>query len=377
MILKPDNLKIICKNEIQAGESLEIELSSNKIHEDLLIVYTQMSGSYVFPVESKKIITDTFLTRKSGKLNIRLLAGPHLLDTQEINILPNMGTGKIESYIGPKSILTTTNEPSMLVAIPADEFDNPVTEGTISDFSYIRPNYSKELHQIRMEKLTNHHTFFAQTKTGKTLAGVQCDNGFSDEKYVDEEAGWPLQISLETLPQDLQADGKHYVEIKTKKITDKLGNNVKDGTIVTFSISDKKQINQYSSVTINGVAKIDFKYPTVNKKYEVIAFCGNVKSNSMSLTFISEINDFDIKYDQVNMNLVIGPVTGTLNQFVPDGSEFKIGVSQASKKKIEITSPAQDGMIEVDLKELFLDKKPTIISVKYAGKTTLRQIFIK
>ncbi len=374
---KIESLDFSSPNTLIAGEilTLHLNLSSEKIPENLLLVSTSMVGSDILEIKKKKITLDSIITQKSGILFLELYQEDQLLFEKEITIRPGKAVDKMQSYIGPKSIITTTSEPAMLIAMPTDEFKNPPEENTPNYYKLIRPNKSIEHHEIKINHLISHHTFYSQEKTGKTLCAIQCDQSISKEKYVDEEPGWPHEIKIDNPSFSNLSDGNHFTTIKTNPIKDKIGNLVMDGTIVTFSIiNNKNKISQYTGVTVEGVAKIQFKNPIVSEIYKIQALSGNAKSNTIRMIFKSIINNFEIAYIPEQQKIIVGPITTYLGQYVPDGHEVLFRIKEENKKEKNMKAILKDGMAFIPLKELFISSQEFEVLARYSDKTIVKKI---
>ncbi len=365
------------KNEIEAGELIRLNINSTTSSQ-LYLILTNRLGTSILEINNLNFTLPIIYSETSGVLWLELFTHHKLLDSKKIKINPKEAILDITSFIGPKSIITTQKEPCMLISIPVDTFDNPVKDKSIAVHKMLRPNNQLERYEIKTEHLISHHTFYAQEKTGKTLIGIRCDKANSIEKYVDEEPGWPHLISLQKEKNTLIADGKHYSTIRTNIIKDKIGNIVMDGTIVTFLLIDQEnRQSQYSSSTIDGIAKIQFKHPTISSKYEIKVFSGNAISDPIYLQFESNINEFPIQYKNNSKSILIGPITTYLDQFIPDGSEIKITIIQNNKTIYEKINQTDKGKFRLELDELFISNNKINIEVSYSDINIRKNLILE
>ncbi len=377
--INPNDYFFESHDSINAGDDLVIYINKWDDKNEYYLIVNNVLGTEVIDIDKYKnengFKIPSYISQKSGELHLSLYVNHQEAYQKSVYVSPLKAIEFLESYIGPKSILTTTAEPCMLVAMPTDTFNNPMPDGKRIIYNMFRPTLIKQFHKKKIETLISHHTFFATEKTGKTLIGIECDESSSNEKYVDEEPGWAKDISLAPITKtNLKADGTHYLSIKTEIIYDKLNNIVFDGTIVTFVIyNEETQVyNQYTGITVDGVAKINLKHPFKKTSFKIYAICGRVKSDEIQVNFESGIQNYLVYYDDEQQSIEIGPISGYLNQLVPDGSiiHYKITEKNNLDEYKEGTSRTQKGRSSILIEELFLENGKYLIELQISDKTT-------
>ncbi len=361
-----------------AGDDVWINITGDvsKSNDFYFLIFHPL-GRHIMDVNENFMQIPKSWTKRSGEYDVEFYHFNQLIEKKKFQVMPREAIGDLNSYIGPKSIITTINEPCMIIGIPTDTFNNPMMDGTQVAYNLQRPGLDIQNRSISIQKLTSNYVFNAQTLNGKTLVGINCNASYSMEKYVDEEPGWPKQIRISPIPKTLKADGKQFVTISTEQIRDALNNIVMDGTQVTFFLlGDDGSTNQFTSLTVDGKSKIFFQHPRKTMTFQVYAVSGNIKSNTIPLAFETNAKEVPMLLLEEDNLIRIGPITSHLQQFIPDGSKIRYAFYQDGQIMREGTVATQKGMTLIRLEDLVLDPGEYIVECEYEGNTSVMTLNI-
>jgi hypothetical protein len=116
------------------------------------------------------------------------------------------------------------------------------------------------------------------------------------------------------------------VVLKTGVLTDRFGNVVADGTLVTFVATDAQGERRIPAITVDGVATAPLLAPTQPSTVDVFAVVYDIASPHVSVPFTAgpAVGPIPVKatVDQANGDLAVsaGPVLTELGAYVPDGT---------------------------------------------------------
>jgi len=152
------------------------------------------------------------------------------------------------------------------------------------------------------------------------------------------------------------------VHLNTDVIYDAKGNIVADGTSIIFIVHENQEvIAQYQTYTVSGIANVYIENPKSAALWKV-SISGAPQETSIDLKFHDNIESIPLRIDK--KYLVVGPVVGSLDQYIPDGTEVKIVFNYA----IEVTSEIEHGFAEIRIPDNILNSKEVICEVEVNGK---------
>ena len=253
---------ITSENEFVAGDTISLSFSETK--NDLKLLVSNSYGNIVLDgkTESGKTtfnLPDVF-SNKSGIITWTLFDSKQNLNGQLI-VKPKSTANKIETYVGPPTILVGNEDFSMLVSIPLDEFDNPLPKGTLVNIQEQYQNTIK-IDSIAVEHLLAYKIIDTKSKTGRILLGSYVGEKSSKEFTVDVLPNAPNNFEISTTRPHDYADGNQLTTFATSILKDAYNNTVSDGTLVLFQIENSEGylLKTYGS-TVNGVATGSIVHP--------------------------------------------------------------------------------------------------------------------
>lgn len=356
----PQNIPLkIDRDTIKAGQDLNIDIE-NIYTDAFILVQTTMMSSIVKLEKNKPIQTihlDSSYTTKTGTLNIQLIIENKKIYENKVEILPKSPYKFIESYLGPRGVIVSSDEPVMTVAIPTDKYDNPISKGSTVIYKYQRPNGNKEYTKVKTDHLVTFHDALPQQKTGKTLLGISCGEANSNEKEFDEEPDWVNKISIESVDYQAVADARQFFKIKTLPLKDKYNNLIANGTeVIFYAINQEKKVNQYKTLSIDGIAEAIVQSPPTADKWEVYAICGHERSESITLNFQRCLKDFMVVYDTEKHEIVAGQILSYLEQYISDASPIIFEIYEDDILINKVERPSIKGFAILKLNEILLKK---------------------
>ncbi|PQJ31635.1 hypothetical protein BST92_06700 [Nonlabens arenilitoris] len=319
-ILKSDLSPFNHKFTHTAGEQINLKFNGHKTDTyDLLLSYN-LGSTLISPQIENSVVSyeiPQFISNVSG------IVKWHILNTAQygsFTITPVSQTVKMETYIGPPSIIAGDTDYSMAVSIPLDSLDNVQKDGTTVLF-----NYNKETTRTQnssdVENLIAYDYIYSTKKTENILFASNVDDQFSKEFTVDIKAGLPVDFTLSRKRNHPYADGNQLVTFHTSILKDRYDNIVSDGTLVTFYITNKwGAVLQTTGTTIKGIATASMIHPEKAEKWSVTAaVAGMASSNTLNMEFEQVFDDYDIQFNDGNRTITVGPLKSFMGQIIPDG----------------------------------------------------------
>jgi len=271
---------------------------------------------------------------------------------------PGMVVEPLRPLVGARSIIANGATWSMVVVIPHDQFGNPIADASAVDITAQRPNQQLTRITVKTAHLLAWQRLYSQTVAGKTLISATSQDRLGAQAEVLEGAGWPVDISIQLgqLPTRISADGHSFIPVQTNLIRDAFGNVMPDGTSVVFEVNDgtglKRLIN---SVTIRGVAEAQILSPNQATTLTIQARIFRVASEPL-IVDVPPNGGFDFALQAVVATDVIsitaGPISGSLQQYVPDGTIAVLQVTGPAR--FEQTSDVVAGYIQTTIRRSLL-----------------------
>lgn len=327
------------------------------------------SNTLVFPEIQKEITQYTiplFITKKTGWLYWEL-SKPHQKHSGRIDITPIKKAHKIETYLGPPSILAGFDEKSMIVTIPTDSLNNPLSKGTpVKIKKSLNGTTNEKI--IKTDGLFAYSTIYGGTKTNRALITSECLNLTSKELSLEITPSTPTDFSIFYNRIHQYADGNQITSFYTSTIKDRYDNIIADGTIVNFTILDKKgNLLQTQGISIRGVATCQMVHPDHQETWTVHAFIDKFcQSNSIQIEYIKAVKDFPIRYKKDQMLLVAGPFKSFMSQILPDGLMVHLNIYHQEELVNSFTVQSEKGFANFKLKNILEPNKEYKITVRAA-----------
>ena len=339
-------------NEIK----LLIATENSAIQSATLLVDNGLTIRTITTTTNQSISIPSEWLQKSGLYKLTAIQNNKIIATRKLRLNADAITGPLEVYTGPVTILVNGQEESMVTYIPADRYDNAIIKA--SSINYTSTNNDDE--EIgTLINLVSYKKHRADTKANKVILGVKSELFASPEQAIEEIADWPANINISVVTHHPYADNRQYTRLRTNPLLDKYGNQIADGTLVTFyQHKDNFLYSSYKSLVVDGVANAYLRNPNEAGQFQYQAVTGAVSSNTLRLDYARLINDLPVTYDSISKTLKVGPLVSALGQLVPEGTEVIL-----NKGNSEFIEETIEGSVTFKLsQQQVLSKTVTIIS---------------
>ncbi len=365
-------------DSVAAGQPVAVGLVTSGITPgDSLLLYVRTGwATYLVGVAASALEQTVPLPRatlaQSGDQVIRVLYGGRVLAQKNLRILPLPPAAPLDIYLGAKSIVADGQHWSMVVAVPADKFNNPVAANTPVQFQMLRPNGDYAKQTAPTQYLVAYRRITANTLVGKTIVGVQTEGVFGKEKELLEVPGFPVDFSIRAANHPTTADGRQVFRVRTSELADRHHNPLPDGTLVQFQCTDADgTLRLLSGYTLRSVAEVALEHPRSAGSLLVQASVyGGGRSNRLAVPFTIQEKTIPIVYNRDLKRMRLGPLTESLDQLVPDGTDMTIQVDNQQAIQTEVVS----GYASVDLRDVPVG--PHSLDIRVAGRHVLMIVSI-
>lgn len=311
----------------QAGDKIKFKLTTENLKdEDILIVWDSKFGEKYFDktIFSEEVLFSfpDSLSIYSGFATIKVIHCDKILCQKSTYVESLHPVGTIESYIGPKTLAIDQNMQSMMCLIPTDKFGNALEDTQKVTFN---TKYRKQSTQTETKNIDNLLTYIKienNKQVGKVLLGAKCVDSYIDEQEIAIVQGPMQEVKINIVEMHPYGDDRQLVHLNTDVIHDLKGNIIADGSSVIFVVHENDKIKaQYQAYTVSGIASVFIENPKNAAKWTV-SVSGAAKGNEVHLNFQDNIESIPLRIEK--NYLVIGPVIGSLDQYIPDGTQVAI-----------------------------------------------------
>lgn len=345
----------------EAGESIGLSFLLNKSVKTQLYCHTAYGVTILAPIIiGHKTIYNlpNYIAYKKGILDYTLLYDQKILYESRISILPSHNLkNEIESYVGPPSIIAGGRDYTMFVAVPTDVYDNPLVDRTAVVIKHQFLDKQKE-EELVIDTGIAWKNIFSYPQSGRLLLAAEVAGITSSEFAVEVYPAHATDFEISYQRKHVYADGNQITIFTTSMIKDVYGNVVSDGTLVSFRIKNKKGVVlKTTATTINGVAKGKMLHPDQTEQWEVTGYViGMGTSNTIQLTYKSVIEDYEVRIEDDNRIIKVGPIKSFMNQIIPDGAVVKLTIISESKPVETILKTTRKGKVVFTLTTGFYEK---------------------
>ncbi len=315
---------------------------------------TQVDGrSARFEIEGE-------LTQLAGRVSFHALGPDGAQVTAATTITPAVAASPLDITVGPRTVIADGRDQTMVIAIAADRYGNPLDDGTSVDVTFDDGSTSTV-------GVTVDHGLASVLVASDTVAGpVEAfaslrDNGGvavseirSPRVDYTEVAGRPEEVSLLVdSPTDAPwpADGRSLVELHTSPIEDRYGNPMPDGYLVRIDVAGPDGRGTLTSTTIDSVARFVLQAPGRPGTVELRADTGDVANQTLVLEFSTAISELPVEVRPGTTGVIveIGPVLDHGGALVPDGTKAHLaGVSLAGADGVTVELEAGRATVVAD-----------------------------
>ncbi len=324
------DFKLITTQKVfTAGTPVTLEFTTKNNTQPQLYVSNSFGATLLTPTAIKNRIQYSIpqhIASKTGVIYWSLRTTKTPLNGQ-LTIVSAPAVDLIQTYLGPPSISAGANDYTMLVAIPTDAYDNPLTDGTKVAVKRQFLN-TQRIDTVTIQHSISYKNIFSTLKTGRILISSSCYAFNSKEYDVNVMPAPPYDFKIRYHRHHHFADGNQITTFTTSTIKDAYGNTTSDGTYVEFFIKTKANyILKTSGTTLDGVATAKMIHPNHEDTWSVKAFVdGMAESDALVLNYKAVISDFDLTRSTDNRKITVGPLFSFMHQMIPDGLEVTLDV---------------------------------------------------
>ena len=332
-------------SEITSGETLILRFADAKKSSRLLLK-NAYGSTIIAPTGKDKLVFEIpeFVSKKSGVLAWNLLTAKKK-KSGTVKITAEPEPASIENYFGPRSIQAGINDYSMLVSIPTDAQDNPLSDGTkVAISEYFQGRLKRD--SVKMQHMFAWKNIYTKTKAG-TISVSSSSQGLKAREMISQVyPSTATDFSISAKREHEYADGNQVVDLITSKIMDAYGNVVSDGTSVEFIIENAEGMKLISSATtISGVAIAKILHPEQPENWLLSAnVTGMAASDTLALKFKSVLKDFQTVINKDENTIQVGPLESYMGQLIPDGASVRLQIlDKNAVVKQEMQESSKDG----------------------------------
>lgn len=363
-----EDIKIIAGiDDVEMDGEACILFTSSLIDKIYCIELVSSRGEFIIPKE---------LNVQSGIVSLDLFVGGECIARHISYISAGTPNNVMEGFIGAKTLITDDEDPAMLVVIPIDTFNNFCEDSTQVIINSIDTRKAERTFTKSTIQGLTYQLYDGLKTTAKTSIGATSSGAFMMEKELKHVPGEPVFFNLRTSNVYPYADGRQTFDVFSSTIRDLHGNIVADGTIIDYVVNDGTGISKYRSITTNGISNLLLRNP--NEEVDLVVYAevdGVRKSRDIQVSFKPYILNYTVKYNSKNKKISIGPISGSLGQIIPDGTEVLITIKN---KNLSKTSKRQtlEGRIIIELDKFSLDSGEYEVEVDISSNKKSLQVSI-
>ncbi len=341
---------LLTKDSIFTSGNLHTLAFKSLLKETPKLYLTNSYGTTICPVTK----VDKFLffkipkaiNSKRGLVQWQLILNSKTLLQARLHIVSDTLVSKIETYIGPPSIIAGNRDFSMIVMIPTDTLDNPVMDNSKVVLKKQFLNVEDTTH-LSVKNLISYRRIYATKKTGRYLISSKTFNKSSTEHTLHVWPALPTDFTIKAQRNHKYADGNQLTQISTSIVKDFYGNVVSDGTFVNFIIEDKDGFMlSAKGKTINGIASTKLVHPDHEQVWKIKSFIqGIAESNEITLTYKQVVTDFQVVFSEHNRQITVGPLRSFMQQMIPDGLRVTLDIQKGHKTHKYMVETSKNGFV--------------------------------
>tara|TARA_B100000767_G_scaffold192037_1_gene179228 strand:+ start:2601 stop:3800 length:1200 start_codon:yes stop_codon:yes gene_type:complete len=346
-IVGQDSLKLITKEKLfVAGNPLVIEFITTT-NTDYKLYCTNSYGSTILDSEIKddKVFfkIPNYISNKKGVLSWSIINTKNPVFGQ-FQIISKEKPTSMETYLGPPRIEAGGTDFTMLVVIPTDDLDNPLSKNTEVVIKHQFLRFQKK-EVVFTKNLISYKNIYSPLKSGRMILSSESLSLNSKEYDVNIMPAIGSNFKIYSKRNHEYADGNQITTFLTSVIKDKNNNVVSDGNFVEFFITNKKgNVLKSSGTTINGVAYAKIIHPDHQENWKIKAYMiGIAESNVLEIIYKKVIDTFNVNFSDNNRIVKVGPLKSFMSQMIPDGLQVKLSIYKEEKLLHEFFKTSKDG----------------------------------
>lgn len=366
-----NDLKLLTTQTVfEAGSSITLQFSASETTKPILYCTNSYGSTMISPKVEESLLLYSIpqnICQKTGLVYWKLINNSTSLSGQ-FEIIPKQEVASIESYIGPPSIEAGGLDYTMLVVIPTDSLDNPLSENTPvnAKHQFLTTETNDAIFTKHIIAFKN---IYSKQESGRMLVSSESLNTNSKEFTIMVFPAIPVGFSISAQRPHDYADGNQLTTFETSILKDRQNNIISDGTFVTFFITNEKgNILKTYGTTINGKAKARMIHPDYETEWSIQAYVvGMAESNTITLKYKQVVTNFEVAFSNNNRTLTVGPLQSFMKQMIPDGLQVKALLYKDDKLIDTLSKTSINGFVNFNLKPNILKNDTYTIVIKTAG----------
>jgi hypothetical protein len=318
--IKAGQPAVVIAGPIEVSDGTAATLLIQGSYGPRILISQFLGGLAAFPLSSS-------FTQQAGVATL-IVTTPGYAGSAEMMIEAGPPVEPVTPLVGARSIIADGDHWSMTVVVPFDQYNNPIADRTLVNIQALHPGDRLEQITKEMDHLVGWARVYSGTEAGRTTIAVEVEGVPGPEGTLLEVPGPPIPFDLTANPHTLPADGRVLTTIRTSKLVDRFGNELLDGSQVTFMLEDEDgTMRLLPAYIIDGTAETSLQAPLEPSSVNVSASVFGVSSLPVQVVFTDATRDFAVQArvdsEEGVINLLAGPVLGNLGQYVPDGTPVR------------------------------------------------------
>ena len=341
-IAMTDVLTIDAPERVNAGEDFSIDVSGATPGVEIRAILEAGYGLIEYPFTPETEDTRIDVTAVDGPASGTVLltvAQGDAVANQIIEIEPGPPTDPIDVYLGPRTVIADAAHFVMLVAIPEDEFGNPVAEGTRVDFTTTRPNLVVEEESDETEDLLAWYEVFSRTVTGRTRIATESGDAGAPERDFLEVADIPIPFTIELVDPVVPADGQALIRVRSEVLVDQFGNVMPDGIVAYLDAEGVTGTRRIHGQTIDGRAEFTLEVPDRPGEATLMIVASGTRSEPLDVDFPTAIASMAGEVEKTELATIVhvGPIRSVRGSFVPEGALAEVTLADGTTATADLS----------------------------------------
>jgi hypothetical protein len=371
---------IVAPDEVTAGSTIEIVVEGRRPGDVELDVIDAFAATTFAATMSDGRATITLPAALSSTSGLVTFVAHGIDDEGRTDsvvattmIVPDGAAAEVDIHAGPRTIIADGVDQTMVTAIAADSFGNPLRDGEAVIISLVDESGP----DLKVTAAVDHgiaaRLIAADTSAGSIEVFATADSGASSRRVGFEEVPGAATSVQSVLAGTLAlvADGRTLLDISTAVIADRFGNRLPDGHLVQLHSDGPNGVGVATATTIDGIARFRLIAPSRPGTVSIEVAVDGITGETAELAFTAAVSSIpiDIVRDDSNRAAVqVGPVLDELGAVVTDGTPVTATIGD---RVDPIEVPLLNGVAEIDLGTLDPDTE-IVIEVLGVTRTVTR-----
>ena len=299
-----------------------------------------------------EVVLSAEFTQRAGHLSLFGSVEGYAGETT-LTIVAGKPIGPLTTLVGPRSIIAGNQAWTTAVVVPFDQFYNPVPDNTELILEASRPDGTFETYAMQTQNLIAWQKLYSSMTAGRSRLATHTDDAFGPEATFDETPGEPVAFEISADKTIIPADGVQLIDLRTEPLVDRHANVLLDGTLVNFLVADSDGTHRsIPAYTLDGVAEITIQAAKLAGTATVQAVSSQVVSQPLTLSFVANDVRVPLRLRATGdvIRVTAGPILGTLQQFLPDGTEARFAVASETFEGQAQTQVIEDGFVSAEFR---------------------------